>query len=211
MPRTGRLAMPPMGDQDPLFFADPEQWRRWLEKHHATATEVWVGLHKMASGLPSITWPEAVDEALCFGWIDGVRKSIDDTSYKNRFTPRRTGSNWSAVNIRRVRELIDLGRMHPAGLKPFEARKEEKSGVYSYEQRHLAQLEPAHERKLRANKKAWSYFQASPPSYRQAAIWWVVSAKREETRVRRLQQLISHSEQGRTVPPLTPRRPDPGP
>lgn len=196
-----------MGDQDPVFFADPKQWRRWLEKHHATATEVWVGLHKKASGLPSITRPEAVDEALCFGWIDGVRQSIDDTSYKNRFTPRRTGSNWSEKNVNRVRELIDLGLMRPAGLRTFEARKEQKSRVYSYEQRHLARLEPLHERKLRANKKAWSYFEASPSSYRKAAIWWVLSAKQEATRLRRLEQLIWHSVQERTVPPLTPRRP----
>ncbi|MDQ4004845.1 MAG: YdeI/OmpD-associated family protein, partial [Actinomycetota bacterium] len=158
-------------------------------------------------GLPSITWPEAVDEALCFGWIDGIRKSIDDTSYKNRFTPRRSGSTWSVVNIRRVQELIELGRMHSAGLKAFEARKEERSGIYSYEQRHLVGLEPAHEGRFRANEKAWAYFQASPPSYRKAAVWWVVSAKQEGTRLRRLEQLISHSEQGRTVPPLTPRRP----
>src|SRR5688572_23899329 len=174
--------MPPMGDQDPVFFADPTAWRRWLVKHHATATEMWVGLYKKSSGKPTITWPEAVEEALCFGWIDGVRKSIDETSYKNRFTPRRPGSNWSAVNIRRVQELIDLGRMQPAGLKAFEARTEQRSGVYSYEQRHLARLEPAHERRFRANKKAWTRFQASAPSYRKAAIWWVVSAKQEMTR-----------------------------
>jgi uncharacterized protein YdeI (YjbR/CyaY-like superfamily) len=200
-----------MVEKDPVFFADQGEWRRWLEKNHATATELWVGLHKKGSGKPSITWPEAVDEALCFGWIDGVRQSIDATSYKNRFTPRRPGSNWSAKNVNRVRELIDLGLMRPAGLMAFEVRKAEKSGVYSYEQRHLARLEPADEKKLRANRKAWSYFQASAPSYRKAAIWWVVSAKREETRLRRLEQLISNSEQGRTVPPLTPRRPDPGP
>jgi uncharacterized protein YdeI (YjbR/CyaY-like superfamily) len=196
-----------MPTDEVLFFAEPHQWRRWLEKNHATAKELWVGLHKKASGKPSITWPEAVDEALCFGWIDGVRQSMDATSYKNRFTPRRPGSNWSAKNVNRVGELIDLGLMRPAGLRAFEARKAERSGVYSYEQRHLARLEPAHERKLRANKRAWSYFQASPLSYRKTAIWWVVSAKQEATRLRRLEHLISHSEKGRTVPPLTPRRP----
>jgi uncharacterized protein YdeI (YjbR/CyaY-like superfamily) len=198
-----------MPETGPVFFPEAAAWRRWLERHHDTATEVWMGLYKKSSGKPSITWPEAVDEALCFGWIDGVRKSIDATSYRNRFTPRRRDSNWSAVNIRRVKELIELGRMHPAGLKAFEARKEDRSGVYSYEQRHLARLEPAHEQKLRANRKAWSYFQDSPPSYRKAAIWWVVSAKQEATRLRRLDQLISHSERERTVPPLTPRRPTP--
>jgi uncharacterized protein YdeI (YjbR/CyaY-like superfamily) len=196
-------------EEDVLFFAEPSGWRRWLERHHDTATEVWVGLYKKSSGKPSVTWPEAVDQALCFGWIDGVRKSIDATSYKNRFTPRRPGSNWSAVNVRRVQELADLGLMHPAGLKAFEARREDRSGVYSYEQRHLARLEPAYEQKLRASKKAWAYFQASPPSYRTAAIWWIVSAKQEATRLRRLDQLIKHSKEGRPVPPLTPRRPNP--
>lgn len=187
----------------PTFFATPSLFRGWLEKHHDSAQELWVGFYKKGSGQASITWPEAVDEALCFGWVDSVRKSIDDLSYANRFTPRRPRSNWSAKNIKRVKELTKLGLMHPAGLEAFEARTEEKSGTYSYEQRHLARIEKADERQFRANKKAWDYFQNQVPSYRQAAIWWVMSAKKEETRRRRLATLIEDSGLERTIPPLT--------
>jgi uncharacterized protein YdeI (YjbR/CyaY-like superfamily) len=187
----------------PTFFATPSEFRTWLEKHHDDERELWVGFYKKGSGKPSITWPEAVDEALCFGWIDGIRKSVDDESYKNRFTPRKHRSNWSAINIERAKELIALGRMRPAGLKAFEARTDEKSAVYSYEQRHAAKLERAQEREFRANAKAWGFFQSRPPSYRKAAVYWVVSAKKEETRARRLAQLIDDSAAGRTVPPLT--------
>ena len=185
------------------FFATPSEFRAWLEQHHDDERELWVGFYKKGSGKPSITWPEAVDEALCFGWIDGIRKSIDDESYTNRFTPRKQRSNWSAINIERAKELIALGRMRPAGLKAFEARTDEKSAVYSYEQRHAAKLDRAQERQLRANAKAWEFFQSRPPSYRKAAVYWVVSAKKEETRARRLAQLIDDSAAGRTVPPLT--------
>jgi len=172
-------------------------------EHHAERREVWVGFHKKRSGRPSISWPEAVDQALCFGWIDGVRKSIDADSYRNRFTPRRPGSTWSSVNIRRAGELIRLGLMQPAGLAAFEARKPERSGVYSYEQRDQASLEPAHEAQLRANRAAWEFLQAQPPWYRRTAIRWIVSAKQEATRLRRLATLIECSAQGRTIPPLT--------
>ncbi|MDQ4149810.1 MAG: YdeI/OmpD-associated family protein [Actinomycetota bacterium] len=188
---------------EPIFFESPEQWRSWLEKNHDREKEVWVGLYKKSSGKPSITWPEAVDEALCFGWIDGVRKSIDDDSYKNRFTPRRPRSNWSAINIKRVGELIAEGRMRPPGLKAFHERAEHRSGIYSYEQRGAAALDEAQEQQFRANAKAWEYFQERPASYRKAAIWWVVTAKKEETRARRLAQLIEDSANERTVPPLT--------
>lgn len=187
----------------PTFFATRSEFRTWLEKHHEDEHELWLGLYKKSSGKPSITWPEAVDEALCFGWIDGVRKSIDDETYMNRFTPRNKRSNWSAVNIKRAKELIALGRMRPAGLKAFEARTDERSAVYSYEQRHAAKLDHAQERQLRANAKAWEFFQSRPPSYRKAAVYWVMSAKKEETRARRLAQLIDDSAAGRTVPPLT--------
>lgn len=187
----------------PTFFATPSRFRGWLVKHHDSAQELWVGFYKKSSGKASITWPEAVDAALCFGWVDGVRKGIDDLSYANRFTPRRPRSNWSTRNVKRVKELTKLGLMNPAGLKAFEARTEEKSGTYSYEQRHLARLEKADERRFRADKKAWDYFQKQAPSYRQAAIWWVMSAKKEETRRRRLATLIEDSGHGRTVPPLT--------
>jgi uncharacterized protein YdeI (YjbR/CyaY-like superfamily) len=191
----------------PMFFADPSEFRTWLEANHDTATELWVGFHKKSSGKPSVTWPEAVDQALCFGWIDSVRRSVDDSSYTNRFTPRKPRSTWSAVNIKRVEELKQLGLMHSAGLAAFERRSEDRSGIYSYEQRNSARLDGVHERRFRANRKAWDFFRAQPPSYRTAAIWWVVSAKREDTRDRRLSQLIENSEGGRTVPPLT--RPTP--
>ena len=139
-----------------LFFATPEEWRRWLAEHHADRREAWVGFYKKRTGRPSITWPEAVDQALCFGWIDGIRKSIDAESYCNRFTPRKRGSTWSSVNIRRVGELIEQGLMQPAGLAAFEARTPEKSGIYSHEQRDRARLDPAHEEQLRAKPAAWS-------------------------------------------------------
>jgi uncharacterized protein YdeI (YjbR/CyaY-like superfamily) len=192
-----------MEDGEVHFFATPGDWRRWLEENHATNRVLRVGFHKKGSGQPSITWPEAVDQALCFGWIDGVRRSIDDRDYEIRFTPRKAGSNWSAVNVKRVQELTEQGLMRPAGLKAFEARKPEKTGIYSFEQRQQAVLDPAHEAQFRANPQAWSYFESRPPSYRKAAIWWIVSAKQEATRLRRLQSLIDESERGRAVPPLT--------
>ena len=187
----------------PRFFATPAAFRSWLEKHHDTSKELWVGFYKKSSGKPSITWPEAVDVALSFGWIDSVRRSIDDASYTNRFTPRRPGSTWSTVNVRRVKELTRIGLMHPAGLKAFERRKEANTGIYSYEQRHDARLDREFERQLRADKTAWSFFQDQAPWYRQACTVWVMSAKREETRRRRLATLIEHSAQRKTVPPLT--------
>jgi len=187
------------------FFNSPPDFRNWLEIHHAAAQELWVGYYKKDSGRPSMTWPESVDEALCFGWIDGIRKSVDDTSYTIRFTPRKPRSIWSAVNIRRAQELANLGRMRPAGLKAFQARQENKSGVYSYEQRSH-KLEGAYEEKLKKNKAAWDFFQAQPPSYRKAANWWVVSAKKEETRLKRLNKLIEDSAQGRTLPSFTRKK-----
>jgi uncharacterized protein YdeI (YjbR/CyaY-like superfamily) len=186
----------------PTFFKSPVDFRKWLEKHHATAQELWVGFHKKASGKPSITWPESVDEALCFGWIDGIRKSVDDVSYTIRFTPRKPRSVWSAVNIKRVEELNRQGRMRPAGHKAHEARIEKKSGIYSYEQRK-AELEEPYGKRLRQNKEAWTFFQAQPPSYRKAANWWVLSAKKEETRIKRLEKLIEDSSQGLRIPQFT--------
>ena len=187
----------------PAFFATPQEFRAWLEKHHQETPELWVGFHKKASGKPSITWPEAVDQALCFGWIDGVRKSVDETSYTIRFTPRKAGSTWSAINIRRVRALTESGHMQPAGLKAFEHLKSEKSAIYSYEQRRTAKLEGVHEEQFRGNKKAWEFFQAQAPWYRRTAAFWVVSAKKEETRLKRLQKLIEDSAHQRIIPPLT--------
>jgi uncharacterized protein YdeI (YjbR/CyaY-like superfamily) len=189
------------------FFADAGAWRRWLEEHHDDATELWVGFYKKGSGTPSITWPEAVDGALCFGWIDGVRKGIDGERYKIRFTPRRRGSIWSDVNVGRAEALAREGLMHPAGRAAFEARTAARSGVYAYEQRQASALAPADEATFRANEAAWRFFQSRPPSYRRTAIWWVVSAKREATRLRRLATLIDDSAHGRTIAQLTRKEP----
>jgi uncharacterized protein YdeI (YjbR/CyaY-like superfamily) len=187
----------------PTFFPSPDLFREWLTENVGLTQELWVGFHKKGSGRPSITWPEAVDAALCFGWIDGVRKSLGDSSYTIRFTPRKPTSTWSAVNIKRVAELTKSGLMQPSGLKAFQQRKEKKSRIYSYEQRQTARLNPAHERGFRANKKAWEFFQQQPPWYRRVATYWVVSAKKEETRLRRLARLVEDSAQGRTIRAVT--------
>jgi uncharacterized protein YdeI (YjbR/CyaY-like superfamily) len=187
----------------PRFFATPGEWRAWLERHHARAPELWVGFHQKDSGRPSMTWPESVDHALCFGWIDGVRKRVDETSYVIRFTPRRKGSTWSSVNIARVEELSGVGLMQAAGLAAFERRSESRSGIYAYEQRKKARLPDPMERQFRRSRKAWAYFQAQPAGYRHAATWWVVSAKKEETRARRLATLIEDSAAGRPIKSLS--------
>jgi uncharacterized protein YdeI (YjbR/CyaY-like superfamily) len=180
---------------EPSFFARPEDLRAWFKKQSQTASELWVGFYRKRSPKPSITWPESVDEALCVGWIDGIRKSIDAESYMIRFTPRRPASIWSAVNIRKVEVLTGQGRMRPAGLAAFARRHENKSGIYSYEQRS-AQLPEPYATALRKNKAAWKFFQAQPPSYRRPTVWWVVSAKQESTRRRRLEQLLKASARG---------------
>ena len=173
----------------------------WFRRrYHESATELLVGFYKKGSAKPSITWPESVDEALCVGWIDGVRRSIDDTSYTIRFTPRKRGSTWSATNIRRVGELTQAGRMHPAGLAAFEARTANKSGIYSYEQTEPATLSLEMEATFRANTKAWNYFESKAPSYRKTAIHWVTRAKQEATREKRLAQLIDDCANERVMP-----------
>jgi len=182
----------------PKFFRTPEDFRIWLEKNHTTATELWVGFYKRNSGKRSITWPESVDQALCFGWIDGVRKRVDEISYQIRFTPRRRGSIWSATNIKRAKELVEQNRMRPTGLRAFAARIENKSGIYSYEQR-TTELEESHATHLKKNKAAWNFFQIQPPSYRKMISWWIVSAKKEETRMARLAKLISESAKGKCL------------
>lgn len=187
----------------PTFFATQSEFRAWLKKNHKKAQEVLVGFYKKDSSKPSITWPQSVDEALCFGWIDGIRKSINEESYSIRFTPRKPRSTWSAVNIKRVKELKALGLMQPAGLKAFEERADERSAIYSYEQRHSGKLNSAFEKQFRANIKAWEFFQNQPPSYRKAAIWWVISAKKEETQQKRLNTLIEDSQNERAIKPLT--------
>ncbi len=187
----------------PQFFASPKEWRAWLEENHAGVQEFWVGFYKRDSGHPSITWPEAVDGALCFGWIDGVRKSIDAASYKIRFTPRKPRSIWSAINIKRVKELSKLGLVHAAGLAAFEKRDGDRSAIYAYEQKRNAKLPGEYEKKLRANEEAWSFFQSQPPWYRRNATYWVISGKKEETRLKRLATLIDCSVRKRNIPPLT--------
>lgn len=186
------------------FFATPAEFRAWLKKHHSSTSELWVGFYKKGSGRPSITWPEAVDEALCVGWIDGIRKSIDEESYRIRFTPRKPRSTWSAVNLARVEALTREGRMRPAGLEAFAKRKEAKTGIYAYEQRKAAELDEVSEQRFRSDPEAWEYFQSRPPGYRKTAIWWVVSAKREETRRKRLEQLIEESRNQRPIAQLRP-------
>ena len=193
---------------DLIFFATRDEFRRWLEKYHDSESELLVGFYKKSSGRQSITWPEAVEEALCFGWIDGIRKSIDAESYYNRFTPRRKGSVWSRVNIRKVEELIASGRMHPAGLRAFEVRDPQKTERYSFERDKAPELTPEQEAQFRANETAWKFFQSQPPGYRKTATWWVVSARQEETQQRRLQTLIADSEAGLRIGLL--RRPEKG-
>ena len=183
----------------PKFFATPADFRAWLETHHETAKELLVGFHKKGTGKPSITWPESVDEALCFGWIDGVRHSLNEISYSIRFTPRRPTSIWSAINVARVAELTKQRRMRPAGDRAFAARTPERTGVYSFERLEAAKLTKAQEKTLRANRKAAAFFDAQPPGYRKVVTHWVVSAKREETRERRLQRLIADSAAGRRI------------
>ena len=188
-----------LAEDSPIFFAKPVVFRAWLEKHHRTKREQWVGFHRKASGRPSITWPEAVDEALCFGWIDGLRKTIDAESYKIRFTPRRPTSNWSTINIRRMEELMREGRVRPAGTKVFQKRVPERSGIYGYENRKSATLSAGARKRFLANLAAWKFFQRQPTSYRQIAIWWVVSAKRPQTQQDRLRKLIALSKVGRRL------------
>jgi uncharacterized protein YdeI (YjbR/CyaY-like superfamily) len=188
----------------PKFFATSADFRRWLETNHDKAEELYVGFYKKASGKPSITWSEAVDQALCFGWIDGVRKSIDESSYMNRFTPRRPHSTWSAVNVAKVRDLTRRGLMHPAGMAAFEKRSDDRTATYSFEQREAAKFDKELERRFRANKDAWTWFQTQPPGYKKTATHWVMSAKRQETRDRRLTILIDDSADGRRIAQLTP-------
>lgn len=185
------------------FFDGPAEWRAWLEKNHATATELVVGFHKRGTGKPSLTWPESVDEALCFGWIDGVRRRIDDEAYQIRFTPRKKSSTWSAVNVKRVAVLDEEGRMTAAGRAAFAARKAEKTAIYSHEQtRESVVLSPAHAKRLRANERAWADWEARPPWYRRSATWYVMSAKKEETREKRFAQLLECSANGEAIGPL---------
>ena len=187
------------------FFETPAEWRTWLEANHATATEVEVGFRRRASGLPSMTWSQAVDEALCFGWIDGVRHSIDEVSYRNRFTPRKATSTWSNVNIAKVEALEAAGRMTDAGRAAYARRTEANSGIYSFEGERAEALPEPYAAALAADPAAQADFDARPRYYRRAVVHWVTSAKREATRERRLAQLIESSRAGEEVPPLRRR------
>ncbi|MBL8345493.1 MAG: YdeI/OmpD-associated family protein [Rubrivivax sp.] len=188
-----------MPSKEPTFFETAAEFRAWLRRHGGSAPELIVGFHKRDSGLPSMSWPESVDEALCFGWIDGVRASIDAQSYRIRFTPRRPTSTWSAINIARVKVLQIEGRMAPAGLEAFARRSEAKSRTYAYEQAQHAELSPAQRSEFRKHRKAWQFFEAQPTSYRHKAAWHVTSAKREETRQARLARLIEASANGQRI------------
>jgi uncharacterized protein YdeI (YjbR/CyaY-like superfamily) len=192
----------------PTFFPTTSDLHAWFEANHKICPEFSIGFYKVASGRPSVTYSEAVDEALCFGWIDGVRHRLDDNAYKIRFTPRRATSKWSAVNIRRVQSLMKLGRMQPAGLKAFEGARQQPRH-YSYEQRNTAKLDPVHEKQFRANKKAWAFFQAQPPWYRRTTAWWIISAKKEETRRRRLARLVADSAGGQRIDEIPQQKPVP--
>lgn len=180
------------------FFQTQDDFRGWLNENHATETELVVGYYKVKTGIPSMTWPESVDQALCFGWIDGIRRTIGDESYSIRFTPRRPKSIWSAVNIKKVAELTEKGLMKPAGVAAFEKRDEDKSRIYAYE-RKTAKLSPEFEKRFRANKMAWKFFKDQPAGYRKVCVYWIMSAKQEETKARRLAKLIGESEKGRRV------------
>jgi uncharacterized protein YdeI (YjbR/CyaY-like superfamily) len=180
------------------YFPNAAALRKWFARHHATAADLWIGFYKRETGKPSVTWPESVDEALCVGWIDGIRKRIDDERYTIRFTRRRPKSIWSAVNIRRMADLAGAKRIRPAGRKAFEARTENRSGVYAYEQRR-DHLDEPYAGLLKKNSAAWAFFERLPPSHRKTLCWWIVSAKREETRLARLKKLIEASRKGQRL------------
>ena len=189
---------------EPIFFTSSAELRQWFEQNHERETELIVGLYKKGTDKPSITWEELVDQALCFGWIDGVSKRIDNERWQIRVTPRKPNSVWSKKNIASFERLTQLGLMQPAGLKAFSQRKEDKSGIYSFEQGEV-KLDEAEEQQLQSNPKAWEFFQKQPPSYKKSVIWWIISAKKPETRVKRLATLIEDSENGRTVRQFTRR------
>lgn len=184
---------------EPTFFTSQDRFRAWLESNSSRAAELVVGFWKVESGLPSMSWSQSVDEALCFGWIDGVRKKIDDRSYQIRFTPRKKGSIWSAVNIAKFEKLREAGRMTKAGEDAYSHRTEERSKVYAYEQTAQAELAPAELREFKKNKSAWAYFHTCPPSYKKVLLHWITTAKKPETRSQRLLKLIDASSAGKRL------------
>lgn len=190
---------------DVIYFASPAEFRAWLHENHDTATEQQVGYYKKGTGKPSMTWAESVDQALCYGWIDGIRRSVDEERYKIRFTPRKARSTWSNVNINRVNELTAHGLMQPAGLKAFEQRAGERSGIYAFEQpEDAAKLSEAEDALFHANEAAWTFFEGQAPHYQHSARWWVVSAKKAETRQKRMAQLIDDSANGQRISQFRP-------
>jgi uncharacterized protein YdeI (YjbR/CyaY-like superfamily) len=191
-----------MTPDDVTHFATPEDFRAWLEEHHDSRDVLWVGYWKKSTGRPSITWPESVDEALCFGWIDGLRKKVDEEAYTIRFTPRREGSIWSKRNIERIEALKEEGRVAAPGLEAYARRTEDNSGVYSFERDEPAQLAPAFRHRLESDPAARAYWEAAPPGYRRTVTHWVMSAKRQATRERRFRALLDDSAAGRKVKPL---------
>jgi len=188
-------------ESNPQYFKTPNEFREWLTHNYQESSELWVGYFKKDSGIQSITWPESVDQALCFGWIDGIRKSIDNKRYMIRFTPRKPRSHWSNVNIRKVKELKKLKLMTPAGLLAYKKRDEKKSRQASFEQKQVL-LRKDFEKILKGSDKAWSYYNLQSPSYQKQVIWWIMSAKKEETRVKRLNILIESSEKHEVIPPM---------
>ena len=187
----------------PRFFKSPKQFSAWLAKHHATRSELWVGLYKKHAALRGMIYPQAVDEALCWGWIDGILRRVDDDRVMQRFTPRKAKSTWSLMNVAKVKVLLKAGRMRPPGLAAFKAREQHRTGIYAYEAGEV-KLPPAESARFKRNATGWGWFQKQPPSYRQVATHWVVSAKRAETRERRLTQVIEHSAQRKTLRQFTP-------
>ncbi len=197
----------PQGKANARFFKTADDFRTWLAKHHASQSELWVGYFKKDSGRASITYPESLDQALCFGWIDGVRGNLDEVSYAIRFTPRKPRSIWSAVNIRKANALVASGLMHESGARAFAARTEDRSEIYAFERKRKGELDPAYAKRLAANKKAKAFFDAQRPSYQRTIIHWVMSAKQEQTRLRRLELLVKSSERGKWAPPYVAAQP----
>jgi uncharacterized protein YdeI (YjbR/CyaY-like superfamily) len=191
-----------VSEPKPIFFNSPQEFYDWLEEHHESEAEVYVGFYKTHTGKRAMSWSEAVDQALCFGWIDTRANAIDEDRYMQRFTPRKPGSNWSKINVEKVAKLTEAGLMRPAGVAAFERRSGERTGVYSFERNGEAALPPEFEKRLRANAAAAEYFDSRPPWYRRTATHWVISAKREDTRKRRLTQLIEDSANGIDIKPL---------
>jgi uncharacterized protein YdeI (YjbR/CyaY-like superfamily) len=191
---------------EPIFFESPAQLRDWLDEHHQTADEVIVGAWKKSTGKPTLIWPEIVEEALCVGWIDSIRRSVPGDGWTIRLTPRRKGSIWSAINVAKVGELRAAGRMRPAGEAAFEARRADRTAIYSFEQAQDPELAPDEEARFRANEAAWAWFSAKAPSFRKQALHWVISAKRPETRERRLATLVADSAAGRPIPQMIVRK-----